>query len=272
MINGGLVNIVVCVKAIPYIEERVKIDQSGKDIVKTGLKFKINDSDENALEEALLLKEKHGGTVTVLSLSSEKELTYAEQVIWECYAKGVDQAILICDKVFENPDPYITSKALAEVLKSIKYDLILTGCQAVDDSYMQIGPMIAEILGLPYTTLAVKIQILDGGRILVHRELEEGYRQAVEIKMPALITTQTGINLPRYAALIKILAAKKKPIKKITAKELNLNMEMINSWRNIFIEEMYIPKAERAAQIITGTPVEAAAKLASIINDILKSG
>ncbi|MEM1545022.1 MAG: electron transfer flavoprotein subunit beta/FixA family protein [Candidatus Methanomethylicia archaeon] len=265
-------NIVVCVKAIPYIEERIRIDQNCKDIVKTGLKFKINDSDENALEEALILKEKYGGAVTVVSLCSDKELTYAEQVIWECYAKGTDHAILICDKIFENLDPYITSRTLAEVLRGIKYDLILTGCQAVDDSYMQIGPMIAEILGIPYTTLAVKMQVLDNERILVHRELEEGYRQAVEIKLPALITIQTGINLPRYAALIKVLAAKKKPIRKITAQELKLNMEMINSWRSIFIEEMYIPKAERAAQIITGSPAEAAAKLALIVNNILKSG
>ncbi len=265
-------NIVVCVKAIPYIEERVKIDRSGKDIVKAGLKFKINDSDENALEEALILKEKYGGTVTVISLCSDRELTYAEQVVWECYAKGADQAILVCDKIFENPDPYITSKTLAEALRSVKYDLILTGCQAIDDSYMQIGPMIAEILGLPYTTLAVKIQVLDNGRILVHRELEEGYRQAVEIKLPALITVQTGINLPRYAALIKVIAAKKKPLRKITAQELKLDVEMINSWRNIFIEEMYIPKAERAAQIITGSPEEAATKLALIISNTLKSG
>lgn len=265
-------NTVVCVKAIPYIEERVKIDPSGRDIIKTGLKFKINDSDENALEEALLLKEKYGGAVTVLSLCSERERMYAEQVIWECYAKGADQAILVCDKILENPDPYITSKVLAEVLRNIQYDLVLTGCQAIDDSYMQIGPMIAETLGLPYTTLAVKIQVLNNGKVLVHRELEEGYRQTVEVKLPALITVQTGINLPRYAALIKILAARKKPIKRITAQELKLDVEKINSWRNIFIEEMYIPKAERAAQIITGTPAEAAAKLASIISNVLKSG
>ncbi|MEM3737058.1 MAG: electron transfer flavoprotein subunit beta/FixA family protein [Candidatus Bathyarchaeia archaeon] len=260
-------NIVVCVKSVPLVEG-VDLKVSGTDIAKETLKFAINEWDEYALEEAVLLKEKLGGEVTVLTLTTPKQSKNIEQTLRECYAKGADNAIQLVDEIVDNLDPFAKSKILSKVIKGLSFDLVFTGVQASDDGCAQIGPTVATLLGLPYVTLVTKLEILAGGKAAkVERELEEGFKQVVELPLPALLTIQTGINVPRYAPFAKIRAAMKKEIKTLSLKDIGLDPAEVMGWKRASVAKMAIPVVERKTVIIRGSPEEEAAGLVSILRE-----
>ena len=183
-------------------------------------------------------------------------------------AKGADQAIRIWDDALAGSDAYVIAKVLAKAIqaKGLKYDLILTGAQAMDDSYALVGPMLAEMLGIPHATLVKKEEILSDGRIRVHRELEGGLEEVVELKLPALLTIQTGINEPRYVSIMGIRRARKKPLEVLGLADIGVSPEEVGpagSW--LEIEEMFLPPAERVAEILPGGPAEEAAKLLEVL-------
>ena len=199
--------VAVCIKQVPAKDAPLHIAESGTWIRETDIGFEMNEPDSFALEEALRLKEKHGGEVVVLSMGPER----AKQVIKEGLAKGADRGIHIADDKFFLLDPLGAAKSLAAALKKENFDLILTGLQSDDQGFGQTGVLLAELLGLPHATIIMQIEV-QGQRLRLKRELEAGWFQWVELPLPAVLTIQSGINKVRYASLKGIMAAKKKEI------------------------------------------------------------
>jgi len=198
--------IAVCVKRVPDSETRVKIAADGRRLDEAGVKFVVNPYDEFAVEEALQRREKAGaGEVAVICLGPAA----AQETIRTALAMGADRGILLQTDAIP-ADGLETAKALAAELKDGGWDLILFGKMAIDDYNHQVGPMVAELLGLPCVT-AVAHLALDGGKGVAEREIEGGI-EVVEFPIPAVLTTDKGLNEPRYPALKGIMAAKKKPL------------------------------------------------------------
>ncbi|MEM3629724.1 MAG: electron transfer flavoprotein subunit beta/FixA family protein, partial [Candidatus Bathyarchaeia archaeon] len=211
-------DIIVCVKHVPETAEaELKIDASGKGIEKTGLVFDINEWDDYALEEAVRIKEKFGGTVTAITVGPED----ADSTLRKCLARGADKAIRLTDPKFEGSDGYAIAKILHSVIKNMHFDLILTGMQAGDDGNAMVGPILAEMLGIPHATMVKKIE-LGAGTAKVNRELEGGMEELLEVKLPALFSVQTGINEPRYVSIMGIRKAMQKEIKVMSLADTGL--------------------------------------------------
>jgi electron transfer flavoprotein beta subunit len=200
------VKIAVCIKRVPDTETRIRIAADGVSIDEAGVKFVLNPFDEYAVEEALQRKEKAGaGEVVIVTVGAES----AQETIRTALAMGADRGILLTAPAIP-ADGLATAKALAAELKGGGYDLILFGKLAVDDYNQQIGPMVAELLGVPCASAIVKLSI-EGGKAVAEREVEGGV-EVVECALPAVFTADKGLNTPRYPALKGIMAAKKKPI------------------------------------------------------------
>jgi len=257
-------DVIVCVKHVPdTAEAEVRIRPDGKDIEKEDLPFVINEWDEYAIEEAILIKERLGGTVVAITVGPPE----AEATLRRCLAKGADMAIRVWDDALEGSDGYVVAKVLANTIraKGLKYDLILTGAQAADDGYAVVGPMLAEMLGIPHASL-VKEERIENGRIVVRRELEGGLEEVVELKLPALLTIQTGINEPRYVSIRGIRMARKKPLEVLDLSDIGMSPDEVGpagSW--LEVEEMFVQPAERVAEILPGSPTEEATKLIEVL-------
>jgi electron transfer flavoprotein beta subunit len=259
-----VLNIIVCAKHVPETAEaEIKIDAGGKAIEKTGLVYDINEWDDYALEEAVRIKEKHGGTVTAITIGSED----SDSTLRKCLARGADKAIRLTDSKFEGSDGYAIAKILHSAIKSLPFDMILTGMQAGDDGNAMVGPILAEILKIPHATMVKKMELTEGA-VKVNRELEGGLEEMLEVKLPALFSIQTGINEPRYVSIMGIRKAMQKEIKLMTLADTGLQESDVGpsgSWSRT--ERMYVPPVEKQAELLKGTPEEVATKIA----DILKS-
>jgi electron transfer flavoprotein beta subunit len=243
--------ILVSIKQVPSRDSQLRIDASGRWIQENDLSFEINEPDAFALEEALRLKEKHGGEVVALCAGSAR----ASQTIREALAKGADRAIHIEEENLSAFDTLGVAGLLAKAAESEKPDLILTGLQSDDLGYGQTGVVLAEILGLPHGTIIMAVEKIDSG-IRVKRELEDGWFQNVEMPLPAVLTIQSGINKLRYATLMGIKKAKTKEVKRLTAAELGVTVSPTAS-----IDRVYLPQRTKQTQLIDGSAKEAAAKL-----------
>src|ERR1700682_6164499 len=243
--------IIVSIKQVPVRDSQLRVDANGRWIQENDLSFEINEPDAYALEEALQLKEKHGGEVIALCAGPAR----ASQTIREALAKGADRAIHIEDENLQSLDALGTARLLAKAVEAEKPDLILTGLQSDDLGYGQTGVVLAELLGLPHGTLIMAVEKLDDA-IKVKRELENGWVQNVELPLPAVLTIQSGINKLRYATLMGIKKAKTKEIKRLTPGELGAG-----SASTAVIERVYAPHRSKQTQILEGNAREAAAKL-----------
>jgi len=256
---------VVCVKRVAeHAEAEFEVDETGRRLRIRGAAYDINEWDDYALEEALRLKERLGGRVTAITVGGDE----AEEVLRKCLAKGADEAIRVDGEAVEGADAYVVAKVLKEVIKRLNFDLVLTGAQASDDSYALVGQLIAEMLSIPYATLVKRLEVLEGGWIRVHRELEGGLDEVVELKTPALLTIQTGINEPRYVSIMGIRRASKRPLKVVKAEELGLRREELGeqgSW--LRLKRFYIPKVERRAMLIEGPADKAAQRIIEILKE-----
>ena len=251
-------DLIVCIKRVPQTAEaEVKVDASGKDIVKDRLTFDMNEADSYALEEAILQKEKSGGTITAISLGPEA----AEDTLRIALAKGADNAIRVRAEDFGELDGFKTAALLKEVIKDIKFDAIFTGCMATDDSYYGVGPILAEMLDVPHATLVSKIEVADQ-TVHVNRELEGGLIEHLQMSLPAVFAVQTGINEPRYASLIAIRRAAGKDIRIIGKADIPSEPGL-----NTTLEELFVPPVGKRAEILTGTADEVAARTAGIIKE-----
>jgi electron transfer flavoprotein beta subunit len=251
-------DLIVCIKRVPQTAEaEVKVDSSGKDIVKDRLTFDMNEADSYALEAAILLKEKFGGTITAISLGAAD----AEDTLRIALAKGADTAVRIKAEDFGELDGLKTAMLLREVIKNIKFDAIFTGCMATDDSYYQVGPVLAELLVVGHATLVSKVEVADG-KAQVNRELEGGLIEHLEISLPAVFAVQTGINEPRYASLIAIRRAAGKEIKVVGKEEISAELKT-----NSTLEKLFVPPVGKRAEILSGSADEVSVKTAAIIKE-----
>ncbi|MFP3984956.1 MAG: electron transfer flavoprotein subunit beta/FixA family protein [Candidatus Bathyarchaeia archaeon] len=254
--------IIVCVKHVPETAEAdIKIDSAGKSIEKTGLVYDINEWDDYALEEAVQIKEKLGGTVTAITIGSED----ADSTLRKCLARGADNAIRLTDTKFQGSDSYATAKILHKAIKDLPFNIILTGALAGDDGYTATGPILAELLGISHATMVKKIEF-NGDVAKVNRELEGGLEEIIEVKLPAVLTIQTGINEPRYVSIMGIRKAMQKEVQVLGLAELGLSEDEIGelgSW--IKIEKMYVPPLEKQAEFLKGSPEEIATMIAELL-------
>jgi electron transfer flavoprotein beta subunit len=257
--------IIVCVKRVPETAEAtLAIAEDKKSIREEGLVFDLNEWDNYAIEEAIRLKEKLGGTVTVMTVGKET----ANEQVRVCLAKGCDTAIRLTDAKFEGSDGFAVARILFSVIKKMKYDLVLTGAQAEDDCFGQTGVNLAELLGLPHAALVTKVEILNEKRGKIVRELEGGLSEVLEISLPAVLTIQTGINEPRYASVMGIRKAMKKEIKIMGLADTGLAETDVGAkGSRTQIEEMFFPPVGKMAEILQGAPEEAAGKLATLLKE-----
>jgi electron transfer flavoprotein beta subunit len=246
--------IAVCIKRVPDSETRVKIASDGKSLDEAGVKFILNPYDEFAVEEALQRKEKAGaGEVVVIALGP----AVAQETIRTALAMGADRGILLqADRI--PLDGLEVAKALAAELKGAGFDLILCGKMAIDDYNHQVGPMVAELLDLPCVTTVAHLEIEDGKGV-AEREIEGGV-EVVEFQLPAVLTTDKGLNEPRYPALKGIMAAKKKPLE---VKAVSLG----SGWLEILA---LTPPPERKEGKIVGEGAAAVPELVRLLREEAK--
>lgn len=246
--------IMVCIKQVPARDSALRPTEDAAWIREQDLSYEINEPDAYALEEALRLKERHGGEVAVCSVGSER----VQQVIREALAKGADRAIHIVESVSSRLDSYPTARLMAEAVRQERFDLICTGLQSDDLGFAQTGVVLAELLGVPHATIIMEVQA-EEGRLKVKRELEGGWFQWVQMPLPALLTIQSGINKLRYATLRGIKQAKSKEIRRVTAADLGLKTEDLTGRQKL--HRVYVPVKTKQTEFIDGSPKEAAAKL-----------
>jgi electron transfer flavoprotein beta subunit len=252
--------IVVCVKRVPMTQEvDLEIDPRKKDVRKDMLAYVINEWDNYAIEEAILLKEKSGGNVTAVTVGSEED----EEVLRRCLAMGADKALRIDpgDLVL---DPSVLSRVLAEAVRGIPYDLILTGVQADDLNEGSVGVMLAERLSLPHSAVVTRIGP-ENGELTVRVELEGGTDEISKIKLPALLAIQTGINVPRYVSIMGIRKAAKKELNVVKAQDLGLSPDDLSPMTTV--EDLFPPPEIAGAKIIEGDPAKVAEEILRIIKE-----
>jgi electron transfer flavoprotein beta subunit len=238
--------IVVAIKQVPLRDSPLRPAASGTWIETGSLSYEINEPDAYALEEALQLREKHSGEVIVLCAGPES----AAQTIREALAKGADRAIhVVTDQVL---DPLQTAQALSAAIKDEAPDLLLTGLQSDDMGSGQTGVILAELLGVPHSTIIMHVEVRESS-VRVKRELEDGWFQHIEMPLPAVLTIQSGLNKLRYATLMGIKKAKTKEIKTVTP--------AAPAASSAVIEKIYAPQKSKQAQIFTGDAKTAAAQL-----------
>jgi electron transfer flavoprotein beta subunit len=240
--------IAVCIKQVPTRDWQPRLDDSKTWIREADAAYEMNEPDAYALEEALRLKERHGGEVIVCSAGPPR----VAQVLREALARGADRAIHVEDDSLGAADAFVLAEALAGAMENEQFDLILTGLQSDDQGSAQTGVILAERLGLSHATIIMEVAV-DGSSLRVKRELEGGGFQWVTMPLPALLTIQSGINQLRYATLKGIMAAKKKEIRK-AAVPAGVSARQA-------IVGLHVPEKGKRTQILGGSPAEAAKEL-----------
>ena len=246
--------IAVCIKQVPTREWQPRLNDSKTWIREQEASYEMNEPDAYALEEGLRLREKHSGEVVVCSAGPAR----VQQVIREALARGADRAVHVEDDGLGAADAFMAAEALVPPMKDEAFDLILTGLQSDDQGHAQFGPVLAEKLGVPHSTIIMEV-VAEGGSLKVKRELEGGWFQYVTMPTPALLTIQSGINQLRYATLKGIMAAKKKDLRVVAAPAPPAARHEVRSLR--------APDRARAVRMIDGTPADAARELVGLLRD-----
>jgi electron transfer flavoprotein beta subunit len=246
--------IAVCIKQVVTREWQLRINDQKTWIRDQDASFELNEPDAYALEEALRLKEKHGGEVIVCCAGPAR----ATQVIREALARGADRAIHVEDDALATADASAIADALAAAIQPEQVDLVLTGLQSDDQGFGQVGVVVAEKLGMPHATIIMEVQVGPSpsgsgqGALRVKRELEGGWFQWVGLPLPALLTIQSGINQLRYATLKGIMAAKKKEIKKVAPPAVTASQR---------ITSLYFPEKGKKTEMLSGSAADSAREL-----------
>jgi electron transfer flavoprotein beta subunit len=248
------VDILVLLKQVPATESMVSIAPDNVSIKAEGLKYVMNPYDELAVEEALKIREAQGGTVTIVSVGPPK----ATEAIRTALAMGADKGVLV-DAGEISTDGLGVARLLTAVIKTLPHDLILAGHRAVDDDNFLVGPAVAEYLGIGLISMAIQLQLADGS--VTCRCTIEGGTKEVKATLPTLITTQRGLNEPRYASLPGIMKAKKKPLETKTPADLGLDADALKPL--ISIKGLSLPPERKGGRIIEGETVQA--KVAELV-------
>jgi len=244
-------NSVVCITHVPDTEARIKIAEGGANIDEAGVKFIVSPYDEYALEEAIRLKDAHGGEVTVVTFGPDR----AAQGLRECLARGATKAVHVKGES-ARADSLGVAKCLAAAIKGREFDFVFCGKQGVGTDNSLVGSMLAELLDVPQANVVTHLEVGDG-RAIAHREIE-GAEEVVEVSLPAVITAQKGLNEPRYASLKGIMSAKKIKIDEKTVADLGLSEDDVFGQR-VSIVSLELPPEKPAGRIIEVTDAQAAA-------------
>jgi electron transfer flavoprotein beta subunit len=255
--------ILVCLKQVPHQDARLDVNGEGTWIKEDGIKFEINSYDTYALEAALRLKDAGGAEVVVASIGPDR----VTQALRTALGMGADRAIHVKDAEMAGADALGVAKVLSAVVKAESPDLVLLGLMSDDGNAASVGPMVAELSGVPSATGVMSLEHA-GGAVKVERELEGGALEVVELPTPCVLAVQTGINQVRYASLKGIMAAKKKPIDVKTAGDLGLAGQVGGAAAKTAIRKIYLPPKGEGAEIIQGTADEVAQKLVSKIKEL----
>jgi electron transfer flavoprotein beta subunit len=245
--------IVVCIKRVPDTAARLKIATSQKDIASEGIDYIVSAYDEFAVEEALKTQEAFGGEVTVVTLCEGD----ASKELRTCLAMGAHKAVQLKGKGYQ--DAYSVAKALADYLKPLAPDIVFFGKQALDDDFHAIGTMVATFLDLPLANVVSKLEIKDK-HVVAERDIE-GAKERLEFDLPCVITTQKGLNTPRFAGLKGIMNAKKKPLETLTLPDTTPLME---------IQKLQEPPPRPPGKIV-GEGVGAVAELVRLLHEEAKA-
>lgn len=249
-------NILVCMKQVPDTA-LIKIDHETNTLIRKGVPSVINPFDTNAVEAAVQIKEKVGGTVTILTMGPEA----AAEAIKECYSVGADKGYLVTDRVVAGSDTFATSYVLSRAIQKIgPFDLIICGKQAIDGDTGQVGPGIAEHLDLAQVTYVAGVEV-DGEKVVCKKEHEDGF-EMVEVQTPALLTVVKSINEPRYATVMQIRKANKMPVEILTAADLDLDLSFVGlNGSPTRVKKAVPPEKRDSGMIIQADNPEEAARL-----------
>lgn len=234
-------NILVCLKQTFDTEEKIVVENG--QVKEDGVRFVINPYDEYAVEEALRLKEEHGGQVTLIAVGPER----TEEALRTALAMGADDAVLADDPELFG-DEYTAAKVLAAIVKKREFDIILAGNQAVDDGSGQVAVRLAEELGIPHISTLTELKV-EGDTVTGHRDAE-GDEEIVTATLPVLVTAQQGLNDPRYPSLIGIRKAGKKPLEHVAKGDLDLGDGDLSA--KAVVVETFLPKPKEAGKILSG--------------------
>ncbi len=252
--------IVVCIKQVPDTTE-VRMDPVKGTLIREGVVSIVNPFDSYAVEEGVRLKEKHGGTCTVVTMGPPQ----AEQALRDCISVGADEAYLVSDRAFAGSDTWATSLTLAAAIRKIGFDLIICGKQAIDGDTAQVGPGIAVHLDLPQATYARKIREVGEKSMIIERLLEEGV-ETMEMPLPGLITVVKEINEPRLPSLKGKMRAKKYELKKLTAADLDLQPGKLGlDGSPTRVMKIFAPPPRAGGEVFKGEADQCADKLVAVL-------
>jgi electron transfer flavoprotein beta subunit len=245
-------HIIVTIKQVPDTNE-VRIDPKTNSLIREGVPSIVNPEDRNAVEEALCLREKHGGTVTVITMGPPQ----AEDALAEALAMGADRAVLLTDRAFAGADTLVTAFTLSRAIRKLEpFHLVICGRQAIDGDTAQVGPQLAGFLNLPQVTYATKLGLKDGV-LTVERSLEDTI-ETVQVKLPALVTVTADINQPRHMSLYNIIdACGSRNISRLQAKDLGVPHDMLGlSASPTWVKKIFSPEQQKKGMIIPGSEKE----------------
>lgn len=248
-------NIVVTVKQVPDLVEDLEIDTSGRSLDRDWLKFKMNEFDEHALEQALLLKEAHGGQVTVVGVDAGE----IDDTLYTALAKGADRAVKIVGDFEAGLSSHQAARLLAGAIRGMDYDLVLTGVQAVDDLDGQVGPLLAAALGVPAVSVVAGVT-LDGKTATVKKEFAGGLVAELEVDLPAVLGIQAAAQPPRYAPVSRVRQVMKTAvIEEVEAGDAGP--------AGVEVRRMFKPEAAGRAEMIEGGPEDVAERIVAILRE-----
>ncbi len=254
-------NIVVCLKQVPGTTE-VKIDPQTNTLIRQGIENIINPFDTYALEEAVRLKEKHGGKVTVITMGP----TQADAALRDAISLGADEAVLLSDRAFAGADTWATANTLAKAIAKLgKYDLIICGRQTIDGDTGQVGPEMSEMLNIPFVAYVSKIEEVKDNYVRVSRMVEDGH-EVIETTLPAVITVAKEINVPRLPSLRGIMKSKSAAITTWSIKELGVDANTVGlAGSSTQVIKIFFPQRVSKAEVLTG---DAAAQVDKLIEKL----
>ncbi len=260
-------NIIVCIKQVPDTQD-IRINPETNTLMREGVKAIINPFDMYAIEEALRIREKLGGKVTVISMGPPQ----AEEALREAISLGVDDVVLMTDRAFAGADTWATSYTLAKGIEKLgKFDLVICGKQAIDGDTAQVGPGIAAQLNIPQVTYVKKTEEIKEAAAKFERMTEEGY-EVIETPLPCLITVVKEINIPRLPSLKGKIRAKQATISKLLAKDINADPAKLGlKGSPTVVEKVFTPPKRAGGQILQGETQEVVNKVVEALKDAVIS-
>jgi electron transfer flavoprotein beta subunit len=256
------VEILVCVRRVPDTSENeITLNSDGNDIEREDLVYSINEWDNYAVEEALQIVARVGGSVTVATVGSEDD----EEILRREMAMGANHGVLLSDEAFADSDGRGIAAILGAFARSRTFDLILTGVQA-EDGGAQVGGMLAAMLDYPFASLVNSIEVLEGGRLKIGREIEGGNRELSEIDLPCVLSIQTGINEPRYVGMRGIRQVASIPIPTLGAADLGLDPSAVGrAGATVTRTDYFVPPAGKGAEMLAGSRDEIIDRLVALM-------